>query len=788
LLLGNRLVTISGPGGIGKTRLAIEVGHQMMSQFPDGVWIIALEGLSSGSQVPPALAAVFGLREGPETAPVLDLSRNYFRSRKALLILDNCEHLLESCAALTKTLLEACPELRILVTSREVLGVSGEAQFPLPPLKTPGEGGHESLDVLSAYESIQLFADRAALARPGFALVAENVGPIGDICQKLDGIPLAIELAAARADALQVVEIRAGLGQYFSLLSSSERIPGPRQQSLRACLDWSWGLLAAHEGEFLRRLSIFVGGWTLEAAQAVCAGEGILPHAVRDLLTQLVRKSLLVVQEKDGRSRYRLLEPIRQYALEKLLETGETAQLHERHLDYLIQVAEQGYVELRGPDDLVWMKWLEAEQDNFRAALAWSLESLDADPQRALQLSGALQDFWDASGALKEGRGWLREALQKAPATPTLWRVRALNGDGLLCIRLGQEDAARPPLEAALAMARQLDDTTQLIISLLYYADTQRNPGEFRKYMAECLALARERDDRYHMAYAMGWDVFWFSADESVALRTLARALEIADGVGNARLRALLLWVYSGKLLLSGSYGLGISMAEEGLRLSELLGDKHTAAHCLLTLGRAASRQGRFEEAVGYEERSLRIFSDLSDTECHLRALFALAWCDFLTGDLDAAEEKTQECLSISRGLGTDYLFMTSRYLLALGQIATSRGDDREARGFLLEAFDSLDPKMDPVMLAEFLEGVCALPSLTPEGSARLLGKAGAIREAQGFVIPPSEQHLVNPVVERLQAQLSSEAYESARAAGAALTNEEAVQDAIEALQAMTGG
>jgi predicted ATPase/class 3 adenylate cyclase len=783
----HRLVTLTGSGGTGKTRLSLQVAAQVLDAYPDGVWFVELAPVTDPALVPNTVASLLGLRESAETKQsISELLCGYFRDRKALIILDNCEHLIEACAKLADLLLRSCKEVKILASSREALGLAGELAWHVPSLSLPDVKQLPEIDQMTQYESVRLFIDRASLVQPHFAVTTDNAPAIAQVCSRLDGIPLAIELAAARANVLGVDQIAKRLDDRFRLLTGGSRTALPRQQTLRAMIDWSYNLLSEQEQLLFRRLAVFVGGWTLEAAEKVCGGDGIEDYELLDLLAQLVRKSLAAMHEGFGGPRYLPLETVRQYARDKLFETDEAASLRERHLDYFIEVAEQGYEGLHGPEDVAWMKRLEAEQDNLRAALSWALESPDVDSQKALQLSGALQDFWDVSGALSEGHGWLQEALQKAPDSPTLWRARALNGDGLLRgIRLGQAEAARPLLEAALAISRRLGDPTQLIISLLYSADLQQDLAEFRKYMSECLMLARSRQDAYFTACAMVWDVFWFSEDESAALRTYAEALKVAEDLGNSRLRALILWAYSQKLLLRGSYDLITASAQEGMRLSQLLGDKHTAAHCLLVLGKAATQQGHFDEAVGYEEQSLRIFIDLSDPECRLRALFALAWRDFLTGELDVAHAKVQECLSTSRGLGlyVDALFMP-RYLLALGQIAARRGDYEEARGLILQALEAWDSRTDPVGLAIYLEAVCALPALPSERSARLMGKAQAIREKEGFVVPASERFLVDPVVERLQAQLTREAYASARAAGAALSHKAAIRDAIEALGA----
>jgi predicted ATPase/DNA-binding XRE family transcriptional regulator len=315
LLRKNRLVTLAGAGGIGKTRLAIQVGHQLLSTYPDGVWFIPLDSLSDPTRVPQTVAATFDIREGP-SQPIIETLKNVFRQKTLLLIIDNCEHLLSACAQLIKTLLTYCPNLRVLTTSRELLKVEGEAIYYLPPLSTPERSS--DLENLAEYASIRLFVERARLAQSTFQLTKDNAQTILDICRRVDGIPLAIELTAARVNILKVEEILKQLQNSFALLASDDGTRLPRHQTLQASMNWSWGLLSEAERMFLEQLSVFAGGWTLEAAQAVCDGD------VLSLTDALVKKSLIVVDQQPGHeTRYRFHEIVRQYAYQKLVESDE---------------------------------------------------------------------------------------------------------------------------------------------------------------------------------------------------------------------------------------------------------------------------------------------------------------------------------------------------------------------------------------------------------------------------------------------------------------------------------
>jgi predicted ATPase/DNA-binding SARP family transcriptional activator len=366
LLAKNRLVTLIGTGGIGKTSLALQVGHKLLNEYPNGVWFIALDSLADPNLVPQTVAAVFEIMESNDRS-VIELLVNKLHKKTTLLILDNCEHVVEACAQFATTLLSNCPQLKILATSREVLNINGEATYRTPSLSIP-EQDEASLEKLTEYESIRLFTERAALASSSFVLTKENARAVIDTCRKVDGIPLAIELAAARVNMLQVSEILNQLQGSFTLLSTDNRTASLRQQTLRASVDWSWSLLNEAEQKFMHQLSAFAGGWTLESAEAVCDGD------VLSLTQALVKKSLIMVDQRSGHTtRYRFHEIVRQYALPKLIEAGEEAKVRTRHLKYFLQLSREAEPSLKGPAQIeVWRARLNEERDNLRAALRWA--------------------------------------------------------------------------------------------------------------------------------------------------------------------------------------------------------------------------------------------------------------------------------------------------------------------------------------------------------------------------------------------------------------------------------
>ncbi|MGD2077298.1 MAG: adenylate/guanylate cyclase domain-containing protein, partial [Chloroflexota bacterium] len=405
----SRLVTLIGAGGTGKTRLAQQAAARLVQRFPDGVWLVKLAPLSDPALLPQTVASTLGVREEPNRS-LTDTLESFLHSKEMLLILDNCEHLVQDCAELATSLLSSCPQLRILDTSREALGVAGEVIFLVPPMSLPPEAQNVGQRDLAQYEGVQLFMERAETALPGFKMTEQNAASILQVCRRLDGIPLAIELAAARLKLLQVEQIATRLDDRFRLLTGGSRTALPRHQTLRAMIDWSYDLLSKSERVLLERLTVFAGGWTLEAAEAICSGALLTRDDILDLLFQLINKSLVISDREQGvETRYQMLESIRQYGKEKLIESGEIEQMRDKHLDFYLTLIEKAEPELRGPEPARWYEMLETEHDNLRSALEWSKQ---AHEQAGLQLAGTLEWFWNARGYMSEGRRHLADLLQ----------------------------------------------------------------------------------------------------------------------------------------------------------------------------------------------------------------------------------------------------------------------------------------------------------------------------------------------------------------------------------------
>jgi non-specific serine/threonine protein kinase len=483
-----RLLTLTGAGGCGKSRLALELGVQVSDAYADGVWLVELAALADAELVPQAVAHVLGLKERPSES-LTDTLLGHLASKHLLLVLDNAEHLLAACAELVRTLVQRCARLTVLVTSREHLGVLGELTYRVPSLSVPDLDQKQDADALLAHESVRLFIDRARLQQPHLAVTAQSAVAAASICARLDGIPLAIELAAARVRALSVEEVDHRLDERFRLLTDNPRTALPRHRTLRALIDWSYDLLSDGEQALFHRLAVFAGGWTLASAEQVCAGDGIDAADIFERLTSLVDKSLVLTEERAGLTRYRMLETVRRYAAERLRKEGTEATWRGRHLAWSVALAEEFHRGVEGPEQDALYDRIAGELDNLRAAVAWAIES---DPVQGIRLAYYVWSFMDLRGHEAEGRKWLNRLLEACPADASaLDRARALRAAAQLAISQRDYLAADSQLQESLALYREVDDPHGTVRALLSQA---RLKVELARY-PEAEVLAREAID-----------------------------------------------------------------------------------------------------------------------------------------------------------------------------------------------------------------------------------------------------------------------------------------------------
>jgi non-specific serine/threonine protein kinase len=634
------LVVLTGTGGVGKTRLALQVAQELHDRYPDGVWLVELAPLADPSLVGQTVALALGLIEQPDR-PLAAALVEFLGPKRLLLLLDNCEHLLTAAATLAADLLRACPQLRILATSRQALGVPGEVAYRVPSLAVPDPDRVAIAQEMQEGEAVRLFVERARARRTDFALTEENARAVAAICARLDGVPLAIELAAARVSVLPVQQILGRLEDRFHLLIGGSTTTPPRQRTLQATLDWSYDLLSGEERTVLQRLAVFAGGCTLEAAEAVLgAGGAIEPWAVLDVLDGLVNQSLLGMEEQGGEARYYLLETVRQYAHERLSAAGGVERSSRDHATWYAQFAQRAEPGLLGAEQLGWLDRLEAERDNLRAALVWSAPQAARDPEaaeRGLLLAAALWRFWELRGPLRAGRRWLEQALAAAQHADPAPRARALSALGHLAVLQGDVGTAGAALDAALALWRDLPESME------------RRRGEATTLLdLGAAALARAEYDTASARFGDSLSL-WQALGEAWGM---AGALEGLGSVAQKRLPIEGLAVHDrGAALERAAARFG-----ESLTLRQQIGDAWGVSRAYHKLGTVAQQQGEEREeyagATAWFERALALARELRDWQGMGAALLNLGMVALLQGDGVAAEERLGAALTLCRQVG----------------------------------------------------------------------------------------------------------------------------------------
>ena len=728
LLTTTRLLTLTGAGGCGKTRLALEVGSEVVEEFQDGVWFVQFASLTDQALIPQEVASSLNVREQPGRS-ISDVLSDYLRAKGLLLILDNCEHLIESCATLSEKLLHSSPNLKVLATSREGLGISGELTYRVPSMSLPDPAHLPPPEDINQYEAPRLFIERAIFSQPTFVATDNNIPVVTQICRRLDGIPLAIELAAARVKSLSVEEITNRLDDRFRLLTGGSRTALPRQQTLRAMIDWSYNLLSEPEKALLNRLSVFSGGWILQAAEEVCADEnvaeldsGINADEILDLLSSLVDKSLVITEEassKDeissseeggGRTRYRLLEMVRQYGRDKLLESGDVERVRDLHFDFFLRFAEEAESRVKGGSDRRVWRQLDLEHDNIRTALGWSQGS--GRVEEGLRLAGAVSWSWFVQGHYNEGCEWLEWMLEEDSGAPAPVRAKALRGAGYLGISKGDLDWRIKQGEESLSLYREMGDKSGIAESLRLIGFLLVNQGD---------------------------------AERSIELH------------------------------------------EESLRICREVGEKRGIAWSLCLLGMALSQEGDYETASTLYEEGLPLLREVGDIAGI--SWFHTSWADTLVrlGDLERASVFVEEGLKLSRELRNLTGIVISLYVL--GKVAHGRGDYEPAKELYKESLvlayergERGERGAGDSAIAYRLEalGGVAVEQGGIKRGAFLFGAAEAIRQAiDSFDLSPYDQDYYDRTVATMRAGMGEEAFAAVWAEGREMSMEEAIEFAL---------
>jgi predicted ATPase/DNA-binding SARP family transcriptional activator len=727
-----RLVTLVGSGGVGKTHLSIAIAEALSTQFADGVWFVELASLKEPGLVANAVVQALQVKELPGQT-ILETLVSALSSRSLLMVLDNCEHLIDACTELVEHLLRWCEGLRVLVTSRQALGLSGGEWVyrvpslevpPLPPVGSAPEADKNTLSRLLDYDAVRLFLERAVAQGMALRLTTSQTLAIAEICRQLDGIPLAIEMAASRVRTMTLEAIRTGLSDRFRLLRAGSRTSLPRHKTLQALIDWSYDLLSDAEKRLLHRLSVFTGGWTLEAADDVYGAEGedSSPGSVFELLTSLVDKSLVVYEEWEGKARYRLLETVRQYAAERLVESGESDLVRSRHRDYFLALAETAEPKLRGAEQVEWLQRLEEEHENLRTALAWSLSAMG--PEVGLRFCGALSQFWWTWGYFSEGRRWCALALAAADGQQrTLERAKVLSSAGSAAYNQGDYITARTHHEESLAICKESghqNDIASSLNSLGNVALAQGNYAIAHTLYEECLTSFREIGERHSIAIVLN------------NLGLLAKAL--------------------------GDYASAHTYHQECLVIFREIEERNCTASALNNLGLLAIVQCDPVFAWHYFEESLAISREIGDRNRIAASLSGLGACAEGQGDYATARRLYEESLTIFREIGAQADIADA--LNGLGSVAMGQSDYPLARMMFAESLTILQEIGDRRGIAISLESFAVLVSFAAnmEQAGILWGAAEALREEIGAPMQPNERALYNHTVAKVRQALGAQA------------------------------
>ncbi|BBY04159.1 helix-turn-helix transcriptional regulator [Mycobacterium seoulense] len=794
ILRDNRLVTLTGAGGVGKTRLAVQVASRVVDDFPGAIWFVDLAPVTNPLVVPVTVARTLGLADQPGRSTMETVSK-FVAGRKMLLVLDNCEHLLDASAALVLALLDAGPGVTVLATSREPIGMAGELTWRVPSLTVDGE-------------ALELFVDRARRTRPDFQLTERNSPAIAEICRRLDGMPLAIELAAARIRTLSLTQIVDGLHHNFRLLAGGARTAVRRQQTLRASIDWSHAMLTEPERILFRRLAVFMGGFDLDAAHAVGADTDAEHFQLIDLLGLLVDKSLIVTEEVDGMMRYRLLETVRQYGLEKLAESGEAEAVRIRHRDHYTAAAVALEARMRG-DGTPLIPWAELEMANLRAAHAWSCDAGEFEP--ALRLVSALQRVWVTRARFREGVAGFDAVLnderyRDADVAPEVW-VRAVADAGLLAVWYSVPFSLQRA-EEALAAARQVEDEALTVRSLVTCAMLAFNDtGRAQPYFAEAADLARVSDDHAALSQLRAYQCFVFAAagDPIAAQAAGEEGRDLADMLGDSFISRYSRTFLSSALAQQGKLAEACAVARSLVEEARAAGDRPMEAFGLITWATALAFAGDAGAARESAEAALEVGAALggfhedsayaalagaalaagdaaaSKQACEAawrhtyplkelltRSVVTMADATLGCGDPVAARRWADDTVGVAPGC-QQMLALTSR-----ARVAVAQGEPQQAQTDLHDAVAVAERTGGYLFVPDALEGLAALTT-DPEHAARLFGAAEALRRRHGEVRFKAFQASYDASLAKTREALGQQAFEAAWAEGAGLSTDEAI-------------
>jgi predicted ATPase/class 3 adenylate cyclase len=789
LLANAHILTLTGVGGVGKTRLALQVALDLIDEFPDGEWFVEFAPLTDPALVPHSVAAALGLQL--QSGLTIELALiEYLRDKNCLLIFDNCEHLIDACAKLTQALVNICPNLKILATSRERFGIEGEVIYSLPSLAIPSLET-PTVQTLTQYDAVRLFIDRAATIQQNFSVTDQNVAAVAQICYQLDGIPLAIELAAARVNVLSVEQISERLADRFHLLTGGSRTALPHQQTLRTLIDWSFSLLSPVERILFGRLAIFAGGWTLESAESICAGDGLERYEVLDTLQKLVSKSLVILDEGvEGRARYRMLETIRQYASEKLVDSSQLSLLHDRHLDWFLDFEEQARPMLFGGEQVVMLNRLDAEHDNFRAALAWSME---AAAVKGLRLAAGLYRYWRLRGYWFERMDWLKKLLAQPDALePTSTRAYALVTRGDMELSQGDYADAEKSFAESLQFYRQLGNEKGIALALGELARLsiqQRNFLRAEELSREGLEISRKIGDKFQISQALNRlaHVLRAQGDRTRANELLKESKTLfSQMVDLGSVQNFFPSPESQNAYFSiasceqdqGNFERARKYFEEGLAFFRKTGSSHEIAWFLRYLANLSWRERNPARAQILYQESLQIVQDLKDKYCTAHSLDGLAQVENGKDNYEQAASLAQQSLNLYEQVGSKQKIAQVQWTLGLALLHTDPGRAEQILKSSLMVINKLRNKSD---FSESLESLAKMNSFNGayERATKLYAAASVLRQAISFALTLAERAESDRDLSVLRANLGGEAFTAAWDEGHAMNWEQATEFAL---------
>jgi len=652
LLKQTHLLTLTGSGGSGKTRIALQCAADVIDDFVNGVWFVELASLFEPALLPQAIMKVFGLKEEPKKTSE-EILNNYLRGKEILIILDNCEHLIEACSKFTEKLLSNCPKLKIIATSREALRCEGEQTHRVLSLEIPDPKDKNSPEKLSQYEAVRLFIERALSVDSTFRVNSDNAPALAQICYQLDGIPLALELAAARTKVLSIEKICERLNDRFNLLTGGKRTALPKQQTLRALIDWSYDLLSEEEKILWGRVSVFAGGWTLEAAEEICSDEKMKKEEVLELLHQLTEKSIIVFEKE--KERYRILETLKQYGEAKLREANEVKEILSKHLHYFMELSETVEPKLEGSEIQIWLEKLEADHGNFQSSIEWSIRSVDNE--EGARLAGSLGYFWKVRGHYSTGRRLLESILDNAQGVSRISMAKLQYSLGSIVMFLGEYEKAQKILEESLELSREMGDKRGIAHSLNSLGNAAADLGNYeqaQKFYKESMILRREIEDKRGIAFSLNnlGNVAYNQGNYEQAQNFFEESLALSREMGEKRGIAIILSNLGNVAYNRGHHEQAQKFLEESLALSRDMGEKSGIAESLNSLGNIAHNQEYYEQAKKFYEESLTLRREMEEKIGIADSLNNLGSIAYTQKNYEQAMNFFEESLSLRREIG----------------------------------------------------------------------------------------------------------------------------------------